>query len=494
MVSPIRWLSSLSVSKKFYIVICSMLFVLLFGLGSFWMAMTTMSAIRAYVAGEGLWSKAQKEATISLGRYAISHSESDYEDFLRFLRVPLGDKRARLELEKQSPDLALARQGFLDGENHPDDVNLLIFLFRRFRHVSYLDAAIQVWMRGDAQIEQLIRIGSDMHAVITASGMADESASAALGAALVPLIRENEALDRNLTLLENEFSATLGEGSRSIASILLTLMTALSALFGVLVLCIYLVIARTVTEVDAAKSEFVAMVSHQLRTPLTLIKWSVERLRKSDLSVLTPHGRDDVETMHAETKRMAAFISDILDASRFEAGTLIIQPYELDIVVAARTAVAEVLPAAREKGLTIEEAYPDSLITPADPTLLQVIFANLLSNAIKYTPKGGVIRLSLATQPQGTIIVVSDTGFGISTDERSKVFSKLFRGKSATRIDPVGTGLGLYLVKSILAAAGGSIRFESAEGKGTTFYITLPREGMRSRKGNIHLASPRADR
>jgi len=487
----IRWLGNLSVSKKFYIIIGCILFMLLFGLGSFWMAMTTMSSIRAYVAGEGLWSKAQKEATISLGKYATSYDQADYEDFIEFLEIPLGDKQARLELEKPEPDLTIARQGFLDGGNHPDDIDNLIFLFRRFRTVSYLDAAIQVWTKGDALIEQLIELGDTMHTIIGASDAPlDASEQAILDRQLAPLIEENETIDTRLTILENEFSATLGEGSRSITSILLILMVALSSLFGIFVLFIALFIARTVTQVDAAKSEFVAMVSHQLRTPLTLIKWSIERLRKIDLSALTSPARDDIETIQLETKRMAALISDILDTSRMEAGTLVVQPYEIDLVAATKTILAEVRPSAHEKGLKVEESYPESLVTLADPTLLQVIFMNLLSNAIKYTQRGGTIRVSLEKDPRGVLITVADTGNGISAEEQSYVFDKLFRGKNAARTDPVGTGIGLFLVKSIVTKAGGTIWFSSEEGKGTTFYVRLPPVGMRTHKGNIHLSNP----
>jgi signal transduction histidine kinase len=308
-------------------------------------------------------------------------------------------------------------------------------------------------------------------------------------AQLSQLVRANENVDKSLTVLENEFSATLGEGSRKIAGLLLALMTALSFLLGTLTLFVALFIARTVTVVDQTKSEFVAMVSHQLRTPLTLIKWATERLGKADLSSLTVRSAVDIETIRLETSRMAALISDILDTSRLESGALIVQSYDIDVVGVARTVLAEVMPAMREKELSLKEFYPDSAIIRADPTLTQIIFMNLLSNAVKYTQKKGTITVRITKDASGVVITVADTGYGIAVSDKDHVFDKFFRGTSASKTDPFGTGLGLYLVKSVVTEVGGKIWFESEEGKGTAFHVSLPAKGMPSRKGNIHLTT-----
>src|SRR4029434_7199057 len=98
-----------------------------------------LSAVRAYVGGEGLWSKAQKDSVYHLYRYAETRSESDYRRYQQSMAVPLGGGKAREALEKPRPELAVARQGFLEGRNHPDDIAHMILLFRRFRNVSYID-------------------------------------------------------------------------------------------------------------------------------------------------------------------------------------------------------------------------------------------------------------------------------------------------------------------------------------------------------------------
>jgi signal transduction histidine kinase len=227
-----------------------------------------------------------------------------------------------------------------------------------------------------------------------------------------------------------------------------------------------------------------------MRTTLTIIKWSAERLKKTDLVPLGPEGKQEVETIEKEIQRMIALINDILDTSRLEAGTLVIQPYSIDIAGALKTVVSELKPVALVKEQHIDEQYePTSLLMNADPTLLRVVFQNLLSNAIKYTPQGGTITARIVRTGFNILIVITDTGYGIPEAEKPKVFGKLFRGQGAHKADPVGTGLGLYIVKSIVEASGGSIRFDSTEGKGTTFYVSYPLSGMRGKLGNVHLTS-----
>src|SRR6185295_9291690 len=136
--------------------------------------MDTLSATRAYATGEGLWSKRQKEAVNALVRYASSRDERDYEAYRRALEVPLGDKQARLELQKAAPDLAVARAGFLKGKNHPDDVPKLIRLFLRFRNFELMATAIRIWTQGDGQIERLMALGNELHSEVVGPARPDE--------------------------------------------------------------------------------------------------------------------------------------------------------------------------------------------------------------------------------------------------------------------------------------------------------------------------------
>ncbi len=171
-----------------------------------------VSASRAYVGGESLWSKAQKEAVYSLFRYAQSHAEADYAAYLAEIAVPMGDHRARLELERPDPDLAVAREGFLAGKNDPDDVDGMIMLFRRFRDVSFMHRAIAIWAEADEHIAELNDAAAELHARISAG----ETRPEALG----PILVHIDDVNRRLTPLEEAFSNTLGEASRRTQTIL----------------------------------------------------------------------------------------------------------------------------------------------------------------------------------------------------------------------------------------------------------------------------------
>jgi diguanylate cyclase (GGDEF)-like protein/PAS domain S-box-containing protein len=202
----LRKLEFFLVSRRLLLIVWPFLLIvaLLVLLGNFSMSM--LSAVRAYVGGESLWSKAQKASVESLSRYARTHDEADYRRYLGLIAVPLGDRDARLELEKASPDLGVAQRGFLQGRNAPDDVAGLIRLFRWFRHDDGLDQAIAIWTEGDRDIADLVVQATQLHAVI--NGGADATHQ-------VPLILERiHFIDDKLTPLEESFSATLGRASR----------------------------------------------------------------------------------------------------------------------------------------------------------------------------------------------------------------------------------------------------------------------------------------
>jgi signal transduction histidine kinase len=232
-------------------------------------------------------------------------------------------------------------------------------------------------------------------------------------------------------------------------------------------------------QINKAKSEFVALVSHQLRTPLSVIKWSIEDLRLSDISSLGSEEKKDLDTIYRETQRMVALINTILDVSRIELGTLSVSLKEIDFVATGHAALMQVTPQALEKEIALSEKYePENITATADASLLHAIFQNLLSNAVKYTLRGGKVELSVTQDHKRILITVGDTGYGIAEADKDRVFEKLYRTANARKADPEGTGLGLYIVKSIVTEAGGDIWFESQVGKGTTFFVEFPRDGM----------------
>ena len=184
-----------------------------------------LSAVRAYVTGESLYSKGQKDAQIYLLDYAEKQREADYVRFTAALAVPLGDRVAREALQQAQPDLAKARQGFMDGGNHPDDIDGLIRMFRWFQHVSFMSRPIATWTEGDRVIEQMRAIVERARASIQAG---DASSTA-----ISDMRMQAPVLNEKLTQLESTFSFQLGEASRTMQLLLLALNGSIALLIMV---------------------------------------------------------------------------------------------------------------------------------------------------------------------------------------------------------------------------------------------------------------------
>src|ERR1700693_3618263 len=142
--------------------------------------MYSLTAVRAFVGGEGLWAKAQKDAIRSLEHYVISGDEADYQSYRRFIQVPLGDMQARIELQKPNPNLGLAREGLLKGLNHPADIERLISFFLRFQHTEYLTRVIEHWTAGDQLIAELNGLAEQQYEGLASGRGQPEVASAFL--------------------------------------------------------------------------------------------------------------------------------------------------------------------------------------------------------------------------------------------------------------------------------------------------------------------------
>jgi PAS domain S-box-containing protein len=181
---------------------------------------TVQSGVRAFVGGEGLWSKAQKDAILQLGRYMETRSETNWDGYLREMDVILGDSQARLELERPVADMAVVASGLIAGRNAPEDVAAMALVFRTFRSISYIDRAITTWAAADAEIVQLRLIADRIRSAVLAG---DLRTRAALSADL-------EASNARLTTLEVAFSQTLGEGARWFQGVLLGLKALIVAL------------------------------------------------------------------------------------------------------------------------------------------------------------------------------------------------------------------------------------------------------------------------
>jgi signal transduction histidine kinase len=473
-----------TIQNRLNIIIGLVILVLLFGLLNFWFGMRVMSGIRAYVGGEGLWSKAQKAAVINLIEYTHSHNDADYEKFLKNIKVQLGDKQAREEMNKPDPDIAVVREGFVQGGNHPDDVGDLYFLYRRFGDTGHVKSAVTAWEEGDREISNLLGVGDRIHKIITTplpSGATRDQVRQIREAQLSSALNEVYAIDTRLTVLENRFSAALGEGSRQVTKTLLTATIAITALLGLLSLTVAIMISRTLVRLDKQKSEFVSLASHQLRTPLTAMNWNTELLLAEPTGTFSPAQKKYAQRLKESGQRMSALIGDLLRVSSLDLGTYRPEEKEIKINDTIDTIIRDHEEEIAQKNISlVKNVSPDIPIIKIDEQLINVIFQNLVSNSIKYSRQGGRIEINVEIKKRNLMIRVSDNGIGIPSKQQPQIFTKLFRADNAVKHNfNEGTGLGLYIAKAMTLRMGGRIWFDSTENVGTNFYVKLPLRALR---------------
>ncbi len=228
-------------------------------------------------------------------------------------------------------------------------------------------------------------------------------------------------------------------------------------------------------EIDQMKTEFVSVASHQLRSPLSGIKWLIE-LVLNDTGKLKPDQREYLEEIDTSNERMIQLVEDLLDVSRIETGRkFTIEKKDFDVIPVLDDLLKEMARLSQQKQVSVSVAgsMPKSLLINADQEKIREVFKNLISNAIKYTLKDGHVTVGYAHNGEEDVFSVKDDGIGIPQAEQKKIFEKFFRAGNVARVDAEGTGLGLYIAKAIVEGHGGKIWFESKEGRGTTFFFSL---------------------
>ena len=228
-------------------------------------------------------------------------------------------------------------------------------------------------------------------------------------------------------------------------------------------------------EIDRAKNEFISMASHQLRTPLTTINLSVELLMRGISSIINEKQHGYLKEIYSSARRMTDLISVLLNVSRIELGTFVVKEEVYDLVALADRIVEELDEHLKSKNLKLERQYGvPRLDINFDMNIFRIAFENLLTNAVRYTPTGGEVKIGLAVKGGKAVVSVKDSGCGIPKDDLDKIFLKSYRSENAKKISSDGTGLGLYIARSVARQAGAEITCESLESKGSTFYLSIP--------------------
>ena len=236
-------------------------------------------------------------------------------------------------------------------------------------------------------------------------------------------------------------------------------------------------------EIDQMKSEFVSVASHQLRTPLTGIKWFVQLLMNENTGRLNEEQKDFVQQIFISNERMIHLVEDLLNVSHIETGKKFnIVKEHVNLVALIKGVVANQMIIAGKKKIKIKypSHCPAKAILPLDAEKIYQVFYNLLDNAIKYSKEKGVIHIGCEHGAKDEIITyVKDEGLGIPANQHKRMFQKFFRADNVMSSETSGSGLGLYIIKAVVEAHGGRIWFESTQNKGATFYVALPTKGKK---------------
>ncbi|OGG52377.1 hypothetical protein A2851_04990 [Candidatus Kaiserbacteria bacterium RIFCSPHIGHO2_01_FULL_53_29] len=230
------------------------------------------------------------------------------------------------------------------------------------------------------------------------------------------------------------------------------------------------------TGLDKAKSEFISVAAHQLRTPLSAIKWTLSLLIDENTENLSAEQKSLLMKGYESNERIINLINEMLVVTRIESGKIQfkLSPLHLEDMVESVLLDFSGQAHVRRMALTFKRPSPQSPYVNADPDMMRSVIQNLVENAMRYTPDGGTIALSVTSSPTEVQVAITDSGIGIPLQQQSGIFNKFFRADNATKFRTDGSGLGLYIVKSFVEKHGGRIWFESVENKGTSFFFTVP--------------------
>lgn len=529
MKSLLRAWKDISIAKKLYAVFGIMAFLVVSELVVLSFVLSTLSAVRAFVAGEGSWSKAQKNAALSLRSYIVTREQKDFDSFIAYLKIPEGDRRARLELAKADPDMQIVREGFVAGSIAPEDIDGMAVFIRRFHQISYVKRAMAAWSEADAVLARYKETAGELKSLLEAKKADRQKVYRAL--------EDIRLMNLRMTELEDEFSLALGEGARWVegvvvlllfvvvisvegAGLTLTFLTSraikqglgnLSEVAGAIgrgdfsqraeihsrdeigrlaesVNRMGAILQRSYGDLERrvlarteelqlavrAREDFLSVASHELKTPITSLKLHIQ-MRQRALDKGKTFDRDEIVKMmkmdETQVNRLTRLIDDMLDISRLTQGRFVLDREKFDLARLVTDVLDRFSPHFREQGIELKAEIQPEISGNWDHFRLEQAFTNLLTNAMKYG-LGRPVEVRLAREGNWARLEVRDQGGGIAPEDQGRIFRQFERAVPKTHI--AGLGLGLFIVQEIVRAHGGRVEVESQIGQGAKFSLLLP--------------------
>jgi signal transduction histidine kinase len=432
-----------------------------------------LSGARAYINGESQYSKGQKDASAALTSYIYLGKESDYKAFLDNINVNRGDRTARIALSSSTVDYNVARQGLLAGRNHPKDIDVMMWMFVRFKNLAMFKKAISIWVDGDALVDDLYQKGIQAHQRVAAGGMsADEKQQ---------ILTSISAISQRLTVKEQAFSETLGDISRKIndyifiANVIIILVIVASSMASAGIMIRNLARSRnkiieqnnSLQTINAGLDKFVYNVTHDLRSPVASLSGLIGLIDdETDLAQIRLYTSMMKESLHRQDK----FIAEMLAFIKSKHTGVAKQECSLETIVDNVIA----LNSYKRDGKEVK-IYKEISLTniESDALKIQVILNNLVSNSVKYSdfkkPEQWV-KVRTYKSNARAVIEVQDNGIGIRQKDQERIFDKFYLSGDNTR----STGIGLYLVKDAVTQLDGEIEVKSEPGVSSTFLVSLP--------------------
>lgn len=241
---------------------------------------------------------------------------------------------------------------------------------------------------------------------------------------------------------------------------------------------LFLGIERDVTkerEVERVKTEFISLASHQLRTPLSAMKWFLDMFLKGDFGPINDKQVEALNNLVQSNERMIRLVNSLLNVSRLDVGRVLIAPEEVDVAKLIDDVILEQESLIAARKVVIKKEFDPSVkLMRIDPKFFHEITKSLVSNAIGYSNEGGMVEIKSGKDTTSVMFEIIDHGLGIPEGDQQRVFTRFFRGSNIEKVNPEGSGMDLYVAKQLVEIMGGIIGFESKEGKGARFWFTLP--------------------